>query len=53
MNILFQTPRLTLRRFTKADAPLVQQLNSSPEVLKYHWCPIFNKTKPIGYVLVL
>jgi [ribosomal protein S5]-alanine N-acetyltransferase len=35
MQIVFKTPRLTLRRFTRADAPLVQQLNSNPEVLKY------------------
>ncbi len=35
MHIIFETPRLILRRFTEADAPLVLQLNSNPEVLKY------------------
>jgi [ribosomal protein S5]-alanine N-acetyltransferase len=35
MHIIFETPRLTLRRFTQADAPVVQQLNSNPNVLKY------------------
>ena len=35
MHIIFQTPRLILRRFTQADAPLLVQLNSNPEVLKY------------------
>jgi [ribosomal protein S5]-alanine N-acetyltransferase len=35
MHIVFETPRLTLRRFTQADAVLVQQLNSNPNVLKY------------------
>ena len=35
MHIIFQTPRLTLRRFTEADAPLIFALNSDPEVLKY------------------
>lgn len=35
MNIEFETPRLTLRRFTQADANLLLQLNSNPEVLKY------------------
>jgi [ribosomal protein S5]-alanine N-acetyltransferase len=35
MHIILQTPRLTLRRFTQADAPLIQLLNSNPEVLKY------------------
>ncbi|MBS1509747.1 MAG: GNAT family N-acetyltransferase [Bacteroidetes bacterium] len=35
MTIIFHTPRLYLRRFTLADAPLVQQLNSDPAVLRY------------------
>jgi len=35
MHIILQTPRLILRRFTEADAPLLLQLNSDPEVLKY------------------
>jgi len=33
--IILETPRLLLRRFTEADAPLVYQLNSDPEVLQY------------------
>ena len=35
MHIIFETPRLILRRFTEADAPLILQLNSDPEVVKY------------------
>ncbi|MBL7702296.1 MAG: GNAT family N-acetyltransferase [Ferruginibacter sp.] len=35
MNIILQTPRLILRQFTEADAPLVWSLNSDPEVVKY------------------
>jgi ribosomal-protein-alanine N-acetyltransferase len=35
MHIVFETPRLILRRLTEADAPLVLSLNSDPEVLKY------------------
>lgn len=35
MHIIFETPRLILRRFTEADAPLVYELNSRPEVTKY------------------
>ena len=35
MHIILQTPRLLLRQFTLADAPLLLQLNSNPEVLKY------------------
>ena len=35
MDLVFQTPRLLLRRFTLEDAPLVLELNSDPEILKY------------------
>jgi RimJ/RimL family protein N-acetyltransferase len=35
MIIIFETPRLILRQFTEADAPLILELNSDPEVLKY------------------
>lgn len=35
MEIILSTPRLILRRFTLADAGLLLQLNSDPEVLKY------------------
>lgn len=35
MHIIFETPRLLLRQFTNADAPLLLQLNSDPEVVKY------------------
>jgi RimJ/RimL family protein N-acetyltransferase len=35
MQFIFQTPRLTLRQFTEADAPLLLALNSDPDVLKY------------------
>ena len=35
MKIILQTPRLILRQFTETDAPLIQQLNNAPEVLKY------------------
>ena len=35
MHIIFQTPRLILRQFTEADAPLILALNSDPEIVKY------------------
>jgi [ribosomal protein S5]-alanine N-acetyltransferase len=37
MHIILETPRLILRRFTNsdADAGLILELNSDPEVLKY------------------
>jgi ribosomal-protein-alanine N-acetyltransferase len=40
MHIIFETPRLLLRRFTETDAPLLLQLNSDPEVVKYVHEPI-------------
>ena len=40
MHIIFETPRMLLRRFTEADAALIFQLNSDPEVLKYLHEPI-------------
>lgn len=43
MRIIFETPRLILRRFTIADAYLIKELNSNSEVLKYlHEPPIEN-----------
>ena len=35
MHIIFTTPRLILRRFTEADASLIYELNSQPEVVRY------------------
>ncbi len=35
MHIILQTPRLILRQFTEADAPLILELNSDPEIVKY------------------
>ncbi len=35
MSIILETSRFILRHFTIADAPLLLQLNSDPEVLKY------------------
>lgn len=38
--IIFQTNRLILRQFTEADAPLVFELNSDPDVLQYLHEPV-------------
>ena len=35
MLIILQTPRLLLRQFTEADAKLILELNSNPEIVKY------------------
>jgi [ribosomal protein S5]-alanine N-acetyltransferase len=40
MHVVFETPRLFLRRFTEIDAPLIYKLNSDPEVLKYLHEPV-------------
>jgi [ribosomal protein S5]-alanine N-acetyltransferase len=40
MHVVFETPRLFLRRFTEADASLIYKLNSDPEVLKYLHEPV-------------
>lgn len=52
MNIIVETERLFLRQFTEADAALVQQLNSTPEVLQYIPEPILTSVEEAKYVLV-
>jgi [ribosomal protein S5]-alanine N-acetyltransferase len=42
MEIILQTPRLVLRRFTEADAPLIYALNSSQGTLQYIHEPALN-----------
>ena len=51
MHIILQTPRLLLRQFTLADAPLIQQLNSDPEVLKYLHEPLLETEEQALQVL--
>jgi len=52
MHIVFQTPRLILRRFTEADAPLLLQLNSDPEVVKYvHEPPLETKEQALNILV--
>lgn len=42
--VILETPRLTLRRFTEADAPLIFDLNSDPAILKYlHEFPLIDE----------
>jgi len=35
MDIIIETPRLYLRRFTQEDAPLILELDKDPEIKKY------------------
>lgn len=51
MHIILQTPRLILRQFTQADAPLVLSLNSDPEVLKYLHEPILETAEQAEKIL--
>jgi [ribosomal protein S5]-alanine N-acetyltransferase len=51
MNIVFETSRLLLRQFTGTDAPLVQQLNSNPNVLKYLDEPPLETVEQAFYIL--
>ncbi len=56
MQIIFETPRLYLRRFTDADASLVLYLNSFPEVVKYVHEPVhtseeFSKSILVEHIL--
>lgn len=40
MQIVFETPQLILRQFTEEDAPLILQLNSDAEIVKYVHEPV-------------
>jgi [ribosomal protein S5]-alanine N-acetyltransferase len=51
MNIVFQTPRLLLRRFTEADASLILELNNDPEIVKYIHEPILKTTEQAEKIL--
>lgn len=52
MDIIFETPRLILRRFTKKDCSLLLELNSNPEVVKYLHEPILHSTEQALKILV-
>ncbi len=40
MHVIFETPRLFLRRFTEEDAHLIYMLNSDPDIVKYVHEPV-------------
>ena len=51
MHIIFETPRLILRRFTEADAGLLLYLNSDPEITKYvHELPLETEEQSLGII---
>lgn len=51
MHLILKTPRLYLRRFTLADAPLVYALNSTPVVLQYLHEPLVKDEAHAGEIL--
>ena len=51
MHIIFETPRLILRRFTKQDSTLLLQLNNNPEVVKYLHEPTLETNEQALYIL--
>jgi RimJ/RimL family protein N-acetyltransferase len=51
MHIIFQTPRLILRRFTEDDAPLILSLNSDPHVVKYLHEPVLESEEHATKIL--
>ena len=52
MNIILQTSRLIFRQFTIADAAVIQQLNSAPEVLKYIHEPLLENAAQAEQALI-
>ena len=51
MHIVFETPRLYLRQFTEADAPLILELNSAPEIVKYVHEPTLKTEEEAGKII--
>jgi RimJ/RimL family protein N-acetyltransferase len=52
MNIILETQRLFLRRFTEADALLIRELNSQPGVLQYIPEPIPASDKEAKEIII-
>ncbi|KAA9041697.1 GNAT family N-acetyltransferase [Ginsengibacter hankyongi] len=51
MHVIFETPRLFLRRFTEADAKLIYKLNSDPEIVKYVHEPVLENEEQAKKIL--
>ncbi len=52
MHIIFETPRLLLRRFTKEDSPHIYKLSSVPEIVKYVHEPVLENKKQAKEILI-
>lgn len=51
MQVVFETPRLLLRQFTEADAPLIFALNSDPVVLQYLHEPLLENEEHAAQII--
>lgn len=52
MHFIVETPRLILRQFTEADAPLIHLLNSDPEVVKYIHEPLLKSDEQAKEIII-
>ena len=52
MHIVFETPRLILGRFTEEDAPLILQLNSDPDIVKYVHEPVLSSQEEAKGIII-
>lgn len=52
MNTVLETPRLILSRFTEDDSPLILELNSDPEIVKYVHEPVLTTEVQAKNILI-
>ena len=52
MVVIFETPRLFLRRFTEEDARLIYKLNSDPDIVKYVHEPVLDNEVQAKEILI-
>ena len=52
MHVVFETPRLILGQFTEQDAPLILQLNSDPEIVKYVHEPVLTTEEQARKIMI-
>lgn len=52
MHIVFETQRLMLGQFTEADASLILDLNSDPEIVKYVHEPVLTTEEQARKIIV-
>ena len=49
---IFETPRLILRQFTELDAPLILDLNSSEDIVKYVHEPLLTTFEEAKHIIL-